>query len=281
MAARLLGYEVSALLLIPMIGGCVIFDEEILNQRDRAIVVMAGPATGMVTGALAWGIYAWTGWFPAACYAGWSILLTFANLVPLVPMDGGQTLESLMHPIRLNFRIAGFCLVAAVAVGISTAISPMMGFSLAVMTYVLAMAANREWTRERRWTNVCRALAEVTGDTGPFVGFRARQLADSVLVHDNERELTEVAQQAYGQGNGVVSSLVEDRASLSDYVRSRAVQPMSRGWRALMAMTFASLCGVTTYLLYIMFMNEGHFAVRVLRLLAPKAYEAIVQAAGS
>ena len=110
LAMRIFGYKNVRLLFVPLFGGLATGEPRELDATKNALVALAGPVFGLVTAALAGVIAYFLDSPPWLVKFAWlSLGLNAFNLVPFVPLDGGQVAnESLFsrYPIlELIFRL--------------------------------------------------------------------------------------------------------------------------------------------------------------------------------
>jgi Zn-dependent protease len=98
LTARLLGYRVHRI-VATLWGGHTSFDGTGSTPGRSAAVAVAGPVANLLLAAVGWLAYVWLDW-PASEFA-WSflflnLLLAAFNLLPGLPLDGGQLVDSLV-----------------------------------------------------------------------------------------------------------------------------------------------------------------------------------------
>lgn len=109
-AMRLFGYKNVRMLFIPLFGGLATGEPRELDATRNALVALAGPVFGLLTALLA-GFLALDLDRPTwlVQFAWVSLVLNAFNLIPLMPLDGGQfTNDALFsrHPVlELIFRL--------------------------------------------------------------------------------------------------------------------------------------------------------------------------------
>lgn len=92
---KLFKYKAVKMLFIPLIGAVVQGEKDKYSQRERAIVLLAGPIPGVILGVL---LMYWAGghhnfW---GMYAGLLlVIINVLNLLPIDPLDGGQLTQVL------------------------------------------------------------------------------------------------------------------------------------------------------------------------------------------
>lgn len=109
-AMRLFGYKNVRMLFLPFFGGLATGEPHELDATKNALVALAGPAFGVATAALAGMLALLLGaplWLVQ--FAWVSLFLNAFNLLPLVPLDGGQfandALFSRFPVLELVFRL--------------------------------------------------------------------------------------------------------------------------------------------------------------------------------
>jgi Zn-dependent protease len=118
LAMRVFGYKNVRMLFVPLFGGLATGEPRELDATKNALVALAGPACGLAVAAAAGVAALWAG-APAwlVQFAWVSLMLNVFNLLPFVPLDGGQfandTLFSRWPVLELAFR-----LLAIVALGV-------------------------------------------------------------------------------------------------------------------------------------------------------------------
>ncbi|MCX6953276.1 MAG: hypothetical protein NTV51_14075 [Verrucomicrobia bacterium] len=110
LAMRIFDYKNVRMLFIPLFGGLATGEPRELDATKNAIVALAGPLFGLLTGVLAAGVAYSMGSPPWLVKFAWvSLLLNGFNLIPFVPLDGGQLANEALfsrYPIlELIFRL--------------------------------------------------------------------------------------------------------------------------------------------------------------------------------
>ena len=114
LAMRLCGYKNVRMLFIPLFGGLATGEPRELDATKNALVALAGPLFGLLTAAAAAGLAYAFGPLPWLGKFAWvSFVLNAFNLIPFVPLDGGQvaneTLFSRYPALELIFRLFALC----------------------------------------------------------------------------------------------------------------------------------------------------------------------------
>jgi membrane-associated protease RseP (regulator of RpoE activity) len=102
------------MLFIPLFGGLATGEPRELDATKNALVALAGPLFGLLTAALAAALAYRFGPAPWLVRFAWvSLILNGFNLIPFVPLDGGQvaneTLFSRYPILELIFRLIAIC----------------------------------------------------------------------------------------------------------------------------------------------------------------------------
>lgn len=155
-AMRRLGYGNVQVLMLPMLGGVTIGHEQHPRARDRAWVSLMGPLPGIALGLalFASGIDVGDGWLYLLALL--LVLVNLFNLLPVLPLDGGHLLHSLLPERAATVRMA-FDAAAVLAL-----------FALAwwldawwLALFALVPASNlRNSGRDRRWLAALREARE-------------------------------------------------------------------------------------------------------------------------
>lgn len=109
-AMRRLGVPTKGFYLIPFVGGIAIPERPFEKRHEEAFIAASGPVFGMVATPLVLGL-AWllTGSLShAASAAQFLVFMNLFNLLPIVPLDGGRVIRSVVSSFS---RTAGIALV--------------------------------------------------------------------------------------------------------------------------------------------------------------------------
>ncbi len=122
LAMRALGYRNVQMVLLPLLGGITTGVERDPRGSHRAIVSLMGPLPGIVLG---WAllVFALHGGPPQLIPAAAVLLvLNYLNLLPLLPLDGGHFVQSLLPRgwTWLETLLLGVLMLAAVALVVFT-----------------------------------------------------------------------------------------------------------------------------------------------------------------
>jgi stage IV sporulation protein FB len=108
LAMKIFKYEDLAIFFIPLVGAAAQGSKEKISQREKAIVLLAGPVPGIIIGIILFLVGrpeytnleellhpAFPPWLPYAF-----VLVNIFNLLPIYPLDGGQLFRNLFLPDR-------------------------------------------------------------------------------------------------------------------------------------------------------------------------------------
>jgi Zn-dependent protease len=164
LAMRVFGDRDTRFYFIPMFGGVAMGQQRLAADWQLVVIVLAGPAAGLVSAAACWFLYQATDnlWF-FAC-ANLFAIINIANLLPIPMLDGGQILNALLRPfVSMEARrwIASGLLSLAVLGGLyvqSTMIVVLFTFFIVLQF----MSGDKDPARDRRvlsWTEALASLA--------------------------------------------------------------------------------------------------------------------------
>lgn len=94
-AMKIFGYKELSMLFIPMLGAAVTGEKRRISQRQRVIILLAGPIPGIILGVIFAYLSVTTGNENYGTIASVFILLNAFNLLPFTPLDGGKVIETL------------------------------------------------------------------------------------------------------------------------------------------------------------------------------------------
>ena len=193
-AMRVFGYKNVRMLFVPLFGGLATGEPRELDATRNALVALAGPAFGVATAALAAGLAmllespAWL-----VEFAWVSLFLNAFNLLPLVPLDGGQvandTLFSRFPVVELIFRLLAVVGLACLAYFLETWLLAVLPLFMLIATPVAYRRARiiRDLRRDPIWrtrvldVETVGALREIV--TKIFVGVSPDKLAPKLAEH--------------------------------------------------------------------------------------------------
>jgi Zn-dependent protease len=132
LAMKQSGLKVKGIYLIPFLGGAAVSEASKTRWQDFKIAI-AGPAFGSLSALIAWGVWSYTDNTLIATFALISLMLNLFNLLPIVPLDGGQALKALVFSKQGH---VGFILLMGITT-LMVALSFMAGFYLLVFFGIL------------------------------------------------------------------------------------------------------------------------------------------------
>ena len=116
---KVYGYVDLKIFFIPFLGIISAGDKNILSQKERTIVLMAGPLPGILIGL---GLYCINDLNPELNLATPALIFIMLNvfkLLPLAQLDGGELIETLFFPQKETIKIF-FSLSSAIIVIVAT-----------------------------------------------------------------------------------------------------------------------------------------------------------------
>jgi Zn-dependent protease len=157
LAMRIFGYKNVRMLFLPLFGGLATGEPRELDATRNALVSLAGPVLGLLTALFAGGLSLFIHQ-PWLIHFAWvSLILNAFNLLPLVPLDGGQfTNDALFsrHPVlELIFRLLAIVGLVWMAIGWgSWAFGVLAGFMLLTTGYSFRRACMiRDARKDPTW----------------------------------------------------------------------------------------------------------------------------------
>jgi stage IV sporulation protein FB len=119
-AARRFGHRVA--ISLHGLGGLTHFAGSPLTRFQSILVSLAGPGAGFALGFAAWmtlpmaqaSIWTWIFWTDAVVI---NLFWTIFNLLPIMPLDGGQVMRDILGPARIQLaRLIGAGVAAVAAI---------------------------------------------------------------------------------------------------------------------------------------------------------------------
>lgn len=147
LAMKLTGYRNLSVFFLPGLGGLAMGEKASATPFEKLLVYLAGPVPGIALAGLAF-------WLSAAGYwsgPAWlnefllvSLVINYLNLLPLVPLDGGRVMETLVfvHHPRLRFAFAAICCGLLLAAGLE-----LDDTVLQVVAVMIALGLPSQWRR--------------------------------------------------------------------------------------------------------------------------------------
>lgn len=115
---RLFRYKDVQVIFLPFLGAATLGGEEKATALQKVTVYLLGPAFGMVIGTLCVfaGIASDVGLLKEV--GAFSLILSYLNLVPLIPLDGGRVFELVLFS-RISFLKSAFMIGSAAVMAIA------------------------------------------------------------------------------------------------------------------------------------------------------------------
>lgn len=147
LAMKLTGYSNLSVFFLPGLGGLAMGEKPHATPFEKVLVYLAGPVPGIALAGTAfwasaagyWSAPAWLNEFLLV-----SLAINYLNLLPLVPLDGGRVMETLVfaHHPRLRFVFAALC--CGLLFGLGMALDDMV---LRVVAVAIALSLPSQWRR--------------------------------------------------------------------------------------------------------------------------------------
>ena len=168
LAMRLLGYRRVHMIFLPLIGGLALGEEERASASARAWIILMGPLPGLLLALALAAAYIYLPGFSAATerlglsvldlqsFISLSLFINCLNLLPVLPLDGGQLLQALLPRRALGWACA-LCLISMVVIGavvlqtgLGYEVAPLLLLSLTSTAWQLWQLRRyvRRWRRE-------------------------------------------------------------------------------------------------------------------------------------
>lgn len=117
LAMKQFNYSEVKMFFIPLLGALVSGDKREISQRQRAIILLAGPVPGIVIGLVLYGLTMEQPDETVTMAANIFVFVNVFNLIPVAPLDGGKLVETLFFSSRAVLqRVFSWISVAVLAV---------------------------------------------------------------------------------------------------------------------------------------------------------------------
>lgn len=219
LAMRWLGYQNLQIMMLPLLGGLATGVERRPTAANRAFVSLMGPVPGILLGWLLVALASGSPHQDLMLATGVVLLiLNYLNLLPLVPLDGGQLVKALIPPRWLTLVVI-FELLGAVALfWAGIALDPV----LALIGLVPLIGAVLLWRRRRRLREL-QARWEKEGKPGDEL----RRIRLAIEVEDtHDKRYRPVIKKARG---------------LQEMLDTLSLKPPSTATRALLLSVYLGL----------------------------------------
>jgi stage IV sporulation protein FB len=110
-------YQDVKMFFLPFLGAYVSGEKEKVSQKQKALVIMAGPVPGIIIGLILNFIGWYTGTTELRYIANVFVLVNAFNLLPITPLDGGRLIEVLFVGSKEIIQII-FILISILIMGI-------------------------------------------------------------------------------------------------------------------------------------------------------------------
>jgi Zn-dependent protease len=114
---RLFKYKDVQVVFLPFLGAATLGREKEATALQKVIVYLLGPAFGMVIGILCVLAGIATDVRVLKMFGAFSLVLSYLNLVPLIPLDGGRVFELVLFS-RISFLKSAFLIGSVVVMAI-------------------------------------------------------------------------------------------------------------------------------------------------------------------
>lgn len=146
LAMRAFGYRNLGVLVLPFLGAVALGRKDDAGPWQKLVMLLAGPLPGLLLGALCLRAgMAWPGQYAWLNEAGILLLaINLFNLLPFMPLDGGQIVETFLFARRPRLRLLFFT--------VSTLALMLLGYwlesaVLAALGLLLALGIPAAWRR--------------------------------------------------------------------------------------------------------------------------------------
>ncbi|NEX22131.1 hypothetical protein G3480_17770 [Thiorhodococcus mannitoliphagus] len=219
LAMRWLGYRNLQILMLPLLGGLATGVERHPSAANRAFVSLMGPLPGILLGWLLLSLADGSAHQELMTILALVLLLiNYLNLLPLVPLDGGQLVKALIPP-RWLVVLVGFELLGAAALF-------WIGFQLDLMLSLIGLiplfGAIALWRRRGRLRALQARCAKLAGP-------------------DDELERIKLAIDVEDAHKGRYRPLTKKAKALQDLLDTLSLKPPSSATRGLLLSLYLAL----------------------------------------
>ncbi|GHB65616.1 Zn-dependent protease [Psychrosphaera saromensis] len=117
-AMKKMGMKTKGFYLIPFVGGVAVGDKA-KTHWQQVFVAMMGPSFGLVMSIVFYLIYLATESHWIGLLASVSALVNIFNLLPVMPLDGGQVVKSIVFSGRSKWQFISLLVISAAAFALS------------------------------------------------------------------------------------------------------------------------------------------------------------------
>jgi Zn-dependent protease len=130
------GMKVKGVYFIPFLGAIALPEEKFNSYETENYTAIMGPTFGLITSLLTYLLFVFTGKIEFAGAAGWIALINFFNFLPIMPLDGGRVLRSIVF----SFNLVGGIILTTIGTIIGTIICVKVEWWLGVIVITLGIA---------------------------------------------------------------------------------------------------------------------------------------------
>lgn len=105
-AMKKMGIKTKGFYFIPFIGGAAVATERFKTYGQNSYIAIMGPAWGLALSAASFFVYLITQQPLFAAAASWMAMINLFNLLPIMPLDGGQLMRGIAFSINKGLGIA-------------------------------------------------------------------------------------------------------------------------------------------------------------------------------
>lgn len=162
LAMRLLGYRNLQILMLPLVGGVTLGQESEERAAHRVLVSLMGPLPGIILGSVILGLYGFgSGWITTLGVM--LLVVNYLNLLPILPLDGGQILKTLIPVRRFGLLILFEWLGAAVLLLTGWLADAYFLSALALLPFLSGLAL----LKRKRVFDVMDGVTDAAADSSP------------------------------------------------------------------------------------------------------------------
>lgn len=117
-AMKMFGYKELSIFFIPLLGAAVTGTKSRISQRQRVIILMAGPLPGLIIGSVL--VYLGVAWGNEnyGTIGAIFIFINAFNLLPFTPLDGGKVVETMFFSNNEVIKMVFYAISCAGLIGV-------------------------------------------------------------------------------------------------------------------------------------------------------------------
>ncbi len=120
-AMKKMGMKTKGFYLIPFVGGVAVGDKA-KTHWQQVFIAMMGPSFGLLMSIVCYLAYLMTESHFIGLLASMSALINIFNLLPIMPLDGGQVVKSIVFSGRSKWQYVGLLVLSAAAFALSSSL---------------------------------------------------------------------------------------------------------------------------------------------------------------